>query len=81
MGSLGELRDLLGCVRLGGVVSVLQFKLRAVKGLAPKLENRPRYFCKACNGETFWLMDDKSICCAGCKRLSANITIKDINNP
>ena len=60
---------------------VLPFKQRPVTGTRPSPIEGPKYFCRGCDQSHFFLMADKTIYCANCKRMSMNVTVNDVNNP
>lgn len=48
-------------------MSVLQFRQRPVKGLAPKVSDVPKYYCRKCNGEKFFIHENGDVSClCGC---------------
>lgn len=61
------------------MANVLQFPRPKVKGTI-QLSDKPRYFCKTCDGERFIIFHDGSVSCV-CGRHIVNLYVADSRLP
>jgi hypothetical protein len=56
--------------------NVVRFRPRPVKGLQPRLSDRPTYYCMTCNGAAFQITEDFLVRCLGCKSYIKNLRVE-----